>query len=90
MHLIMKFKKVRTLKDILDDTRVAKVGQPEYYSIDDVIWREQDGFRDNDSYSYWVSLADGYNCDGSSVMHEATVKDLCDCLNLAVEVGCSY
>lgn len=53
------------------------------------IWMEYDGFREDGRPSYWVELAPGFNFDGCSTLHEATVKDLYAAFN-RVEIGPTY
>lgn len=49
------------------------------------IWMEDDGFREDGRPSYWASLAQGYNFDGCSCIHEATIKDLYAALDQVAE-----
>ena len=63
----MKYKKVRTYKDIENDERVISI--------------EKEGDRYEGS-SYWIYLKDGYLIDGMEIsIHEDTIKKCCFVLN---------
>lgn len=70
----MKFKKVRTKKDIERDPRVLD------------FWSEQqDSFGNGSRTEWWAYLAPGWECQstGCRTVHETTVGDVCDRINSA-------
>lgn len=71
-----RYRKPRTLAELRRDPRVAE------------IWREDDGCF-GDRPSYWLALASGFNWEGCSTLHEATVADLCAQIEHVVE-GAPY
>jgi hypothetical protein len=48
------------------------------------IWEEDGGD------GIWISLVEGYNCEGASCVHEWTVKALINNFNCLVEKGPTY
>lgn len=81
-------RKPRTRKDLLDHPYVAKIGTRGCKQIDDILWSEYDEITGRDSY--WLTLAEGYNCDGCSCLHEDTIKDLCEAIAYHVVEGQPY
>jgi|TARA_R110000824_G_scaffold190282_3_gene371760 hypothetical protein len=71
-----KFKKVRTERDVRNDPRVSE--------IDFGGWTEEWG------KDIWVYLAEGFNNEGASTVHEATWGDVCYKLNDLVIEGEPY
>jgi hypothetical protein len=61
-----QFKTVRTWKQLLADPRV----------IASEIWSE-----DNDGIDYWIPLAEGYQYEGQSCIHEWSKQSCIDALN---------
>ena len=87
-------KKPRTKAELLADPRIQKIDGVHYKKESDVIWQEYDGYGNTDEEiekpSYWLVLADGWNNDGCSVLHEKTIKALCDSLDALVTEGDTY
>jgi|DEB0MinimDraft_4_1074332.scaffolds.fasta_scaffold38437_2 hypothetical protein len=67
----------RTRAELIADPRV------------DEIWQEDDGCFPGYALSYWLALADGYNWEGCSCLHEPTIRELCNVLH-RVETGDPY
>jgi len=71
----MNFKTVKTWQQLLNDPRVKS----------NEIWSEFE----NDGKDYWVPLANGFNNDGCSIIHEWSKKACINKLN-QVKVGNPY
>ena len=87
-------KKPTTKAQLLADPRIAKIGDRGCNTTDQILWQEYDGWgvtdREQDAPSYWVVLASGWNNEGSSFIHEKTIKQLCEKLDTIVEKGAAY
>lgn len=84
-------RKPRTKKELLADPRVQQIEPSGFYTTEsEILWQEYDGYgEDHNSHlpSYWLVLAKGWNCEGTSSLHCKTIKELCERLDQLVTKG---